>query len=194
MAHVLVDTGSSLNVLPKKALDRLDYEGLTLKPSNIVVRAFESSKRMVHVEVDIPVKVGSQTFESTFYVMDIRPSYSCLLGRPWIHEAGAVTSTLHQMLKYPVKGKIVTVHGEGEYMVSHMNSFKYVEMDGEFIETPCQNFEEVPQTMESTETITSVSKITRPPLKMASLKDARAVVEEGAQRAVRRARAGGPPL
>ena len=29
LAHVLVDTGSSLNVLLKKALDRLDYEGLT---------------------------------------------------------------------------------------------------------------------------------------------------------------------
>ena len=136
MAHVLVDTGSSLNVLPKKALDWLDYEGLTLKPSNIVVRAFDGSKRMVHGEVDIPVKVGSQTFESTFYVMDIRPSYPCLLGHPWIHEVGAVTSTLHQILKYPVKGKIVTVRGEEEYMVSHLNSFRYVEMDGEFIETP----------------------------------------------------------
>ena len=81
--------------------------------------------------MDIPVKVGSHTFGSTFYVMDIRPSYSCLLGRPWIHKAGAVTSTLHQMLKYPVKGKIVTVRGEEEYMVNHLNSFRYVEMDGE---------------------------------------------------------------
>ena len=44
--------------------------------------------------------------------------------------------------------------------------------------------------MASTETITN----TKPPLKMASLKDARAVIEEGAQRVVRRARAGGPPL
>ena len=68
MAHVLVDNGSSLNVFPKKALDQLDCEGLTLKPSNIVVRAFDGSKRMVHGEVDIPVKVGSQTFGSTFYV------------------------------------------------------------------------------------------------------------------------------
>ena len=144
MAHVLVDTGSSLNVLPKKVLDRLYCEGLILNPSNIVVRAFDGSKRMVHGEVDIPVKVGSQTFVSTFYVIDIKPSYSCLLGRPWINKAGAVTSTLHQMLKYPVKGNIVTVRGEEEYMVSYLNSFCYVEMDGEFIETPCQNFEEVP--------------------------------------------------
>ena len=59
MAHVLVDIGPSLNVLPKMAMDRLDCEGLTLKPSNIVVRAFDGSKTMVHGEVDIPVKVGS---------------------------------------------------------------------------------------------------------------------------------------
>ena len=91
---------------------------------------------MVHGEVDIPVKVGSQTFASIFYVMDIRPSYSCLLGRPWIHRAEAVTSTLHQMLKYPLQGEIVTVRGEEEYMLSHLNSFRYVEMDGEFIKTP----------------------------------------------------------
>ena len=128
---------------------------LTLNPSNIVVRAFDGSKRMVHGEVDIPIKVGSHTFWSTFYVMDIRPSYSCLLGHPWIHEAGAVTSTLHQMLKYPVKGKIVIVRGEEEYMVSHLNSFRYVEMDGEFIETPCHNFEEGPQILASTETTTN---------------------------------------
>ena len=52
-------------------------------------------------------------------------------------------------------------------------------MDGEFIETPCQNFEEVPQTIVVTKATTAVLEITRPPLKMASLKDARAVIEEG---------------
>ena len=112
LAHVLVDTGSSLNVVPKNALDILDCEGLTLKPSNIVVRDFDGSKRMVHEEVDIPIKVSFQTFDSTFYMMDIRPSYSYLLGHPWIHGAGAITSTLHQMMKYPVKGNIVTVRHE----------------------------------------------------------------------------------
>ena len=122
LAHVLVDTGSSLNVLPKKALDRLDCEGLELKPSDIVVRAFDGSKRMVHGEVEIPIKIGTEVFKTTFYVMDIRPSYSCLLGRPWIHNAGAVTSSLHQMLKYPVKGKIITVHGGNLVMEKKENT------------------------------------------------------------------------
>ena len=104
-------------------------------------------------------------------------------------------------------------------MASHLISFRYVELDGEFIENMFQHFEEVPQTVAVTKTISKAPKITRPPLKMASLKDAKAVVQEGgctiwgqlsdipyksdkfrldftsrAQKAVRRARVGGPPL
>ncbi|KAI5445748.1 hypothetical protein KIW84_013834 [Lathyrus oleraceus] len=103
-SHVLVDTGSSLNVLPKKALTKLDCDDATLRPSNLVVRAFDGSKRAVCGEVELPVKIGPQVFKSTFYVMDIQPAYNCLLGRPWIHAVGAVTSTLHQKLKYGLEG------------------------------------------------------------------------------------------
>ena len=145
LSHVLVDTCSSLNVFPKAALDKLDYEGIVLKSSDIVVRDFDGSKRMVHGEVDLPVKVGSQIFDSTFYMMEILPTYSCLLGRPWIHGVGVVTSTLHQKLKYPMRGKIVTICGKEEYMVRHLNSFKYVEVDSEFVDTPFQTFEVVSQ-------------------------------------------------
>ena len=60
--HVLVDTGSLLNVILKGALDRLYCEGVVLKPSDIIVRAFDGSKRMVHGEVKLPIKVGSQIF------------------------------------------------------------------------------------------------------------------------------------
>ena len=83
------------------------------------------------------------------------------------------------MLKYPVQGKIIIVHGEEEYMISHLNSFGYIELDGEFIETPFQHFEEVAQKIEATKTVSSVPMITKPPPQMSSLKDARAVVEEG---------------
>ena len=53
-------------------------------------------------------------------------------------------------------------------MISHLNSFRYVELDGEFIETPFQHFEEIPQDVAVTRV---VPKITRPALKMSSLKD-----------------------
>ena len=60
------------------------------------------------------------------------------------------------------------VHGEPPQL------FPVCEDGWEFIETPFQHFEEVPQTLASTETVTE-----DPPMKMASFKDARDVVEKG---------------
>ena len=60
-----------------------------------------------------------------------------------------------------------------------MNSFWYVELDGEFIETPFQHFEEVSQEIAATKAVSSTHVITKPVPRMSSLKDARAVVEEG---------------
>lgn len=170
LSHVLVDTGSSLNVLPKSALMKIDYAGVEIRPSDLIVKAFDGSKRSVFGEVDLPVKIDPQTFIVTFYVMDIHPAYFCLLGRPWIHGAGAVTSTLHQKLKYPASGKIVTVCGEEEYMVSQLSSYKYVEVEGEVHETPCQAFEAV-------QVVNIPQK--KQVVTMTSLKDAKAVIEAG---------------
>lgn len=44
---MLVDIGSSLNVLPKSSLSKLTIEGLVMKPSELVVRAFDGSGRIV---------------------------------------------------------------------------------------------------------------------------------------------------
>ena len=102
-------------------------------------------------------------------------------------------------------------------MVSHLNSFKYVEMDGEFIETPCQSFEVVPPIVVATKCSSNESKVVKVVPKMVSVKDTCAVIEEGkcdtwghlldipfkadkfglgftvkAQKEVRRARAGKP--
>ncbi|XP_058752426.1 uncharacterized protein LOC131625597 [Vicia villosa] len=178
LAHVLVDNGSSLNVLPKMVLDKLNPEGIMLKSSDVIVKAFDGSMSTVYSEVELPIKVGSQTFNTVFYVMDIHPAYSCLLGRPWIHGANVVTSTLHQKLKYPAKAKIVIVYGEEEYVVSFIDETKYVEFTGETFESPRQAFELVPQVIPGAKPAHNVPKVARIPPTMASLKGARAVVEE----------------
>ena len=82
-------------------------------------------------------------------------------------------------MKYPVKGKIVTVYGEEEFMVSHLNSFKYVEMVGEFIENPCQAFEVVSPLVAAAKATPDVPKAVKDMPRMASLKDAHVVIEDG---------------
>ena len=86
---------------------------------------------------------------------------------------------LHQMLKYPVQGEIITVHGEEEYMISHLNSFCYVELDGEFIEMPFQHFEEVSPEVAVVKIMVEVPIVPKHVPRMASLKDAEALIKEG---------------
>src|ERR1043165_7669900 len=52
LSNVLVDTGSSLNVMPKTTLARLAYKGTPMKFNDIIVRAFDGSRKAVIGEVD----------------------------------------------------------------------------------------------------------------------------------------------
>ncbi|KAI5433952.1 hypothetical protein KIW84_020981 [Lathyrus oleraceus] len=66
MSNVLVDTGSSLNVLPKSTLSRLSYQGPPMRQSGVVVKAFDGSRKTVIGEVDLPIKIGPSDFQITF--------------------------------------------------------------------------------------------------------------------------------
>ena len=143
VAKVLIDNGSSLNVMPKTTLEKLPFSASRLKPSSMVVRAFDGTRREVMGEIDIPIQIGPHTCNVVFQVMDINPAYSCLLGRPWIHALGVVPSTLHQKLKFAVGGLLVIVSGEEDMLVSCPSSAPYVEAVEESLETAFQSFEVV---------------------------------------------------
>ncbi|XP_045822052.1 uncharacterized protein LOC123914933 [Trifolium pratense] len=147
LSKVLIDNGSSLNVMPKRTFDKLNSEGAVMRPSTLVVKAFDGSERTVMGEIDLPVLVGPQLFTITFQVMDINPAYSCLLGRPWIHSAGVVTSTLHQKLKFMSNGKIIIVSSQEDIIVSHLSAFQYIEEDEQAVEIPFQALEVATVTM-----------------------------------------------
>ncbi|XP_027188420.1 uncharacterized protein [Cicer arietinum] len=141
ISRVLIDNGSSLNVISKSTLAKLPCDGTYMRPSPMVVRAFDGSRREVMGEIDLPIQIGPVTFEITFHVMDIVPAYSCLLGRPWIHSAGVVPSTLHQKLKYMINDQLVIVSGEGDLLVSNFSTTPYVETTKDALETAFQTLE-----------------------------------------------------
>ncbi|RDX74723.1 hypothetical protein CR513_45486, partial [Mucuna pruriens] len=66
IVRVLIDNGSSLNVMPKAMLDKLYSTGSTLKISSVVVKAFDGSKPEVMGEITLPVRIGPTTFDITF--------------------------------------------------------------------------------------------------------------------------------
>ncbi|KAI5410512.1 hypothetical protein KIW84_055862 [Lathyrus oleraceus] len=148
----------------KSTLSRLSYQGDPMRYSGVIVKAFDGSRKTVIGEVGLPVKIGPSDFQITFQVMDIYPTYSYLLGRPWIHEERSVTPTLHEKLKFVKSGKLVIVGGEKALLVSLLSSISYVEAEDE-VGTPFQGL-----------SITEERRVGAP---MSSFKDAKKIVEDG---------------
>ena len=94
-----------------------------------MVKAFDGSRKAVIGEADLVITVGPHDFLVTFQIMNINAAYSCLLGRPWIHQAGEVTSTLHQKLKFVKEGKLVVVEGEEAMLISNLSSFSHIDAE-----------------------------------------------------------------
>ena len=61
--------------------------------------------------IRLPMQASVDVVEVDFIVVDIFSPYTTIMGRPWLHTLGAVSSTLHQKVKYPSRGKVVEIVG-----------------------------------------------------------------------------------
>ena len=50
--------------------------------------------------------------EVDFIVVDAYSPYTAIIARPWLHALGAVSSTLHQKVKYLSEGQVKEVKGD----------------------------------------------------------------------------------
>ncbi|XP_039000331.1 uncharacterized protein LOC120126117 [Hibiscus syriacus] len=128
LSRVLISDGSALNVIPLVTLKKLPVDSTLKRNCQSMVRSFDGTEREVLGKIDIPLTIGPATFEVEFLVMDIKPTYNCLLGRHWIHQAGAVSSTLHQRLKFVFDGRLVCIHAE-EDIIASVPAAPYVEVE-----------------------------------------------------------------
>ncbi|EOX99761.1 Uncharacterized protein TCM_008644 [Theobroma cacao] len=127
----------------------------------MIVRAFDGMKREVVWDIEIPIEIGPCTFTTEFQVMDIAPSYNYLLGRPWIHLAGAIPSSLHQKVKFIVDGKIVCVNGEDDLLISKPADTPYVEAVEEVLECSFRSFQFVNTTYVGEGTTPPISRLSK---------------------------------
>ncbi|XP_070036983.1 uncharacterized protein [Nicotiana tomentosiformis] len=115
--RVMLDSGSMVDICPLSTLQRMEIGTERIRPNNVCVRAFDGSKRDTIGEINLILIIGPVDFEVTFQILDMDTSYNFLLGRPWIHAAGAVPSTLYQMVEFEYKNQEIIVHGEDEQSI-----------------------------------------------------------------------------
>uniref|UniRef100_A0A2N9GJ26 Integrase catalytic domain-containing protein n=1 Tax=Fagus sylvatica TaxID=28930 RepID=A0A2N9GJ26_FAGSY len=95
--------------------------------NGMVVRAFDGTRREVLGEIDLPVEIGPQVYDINFQVLRIDSPYNLLLGRPWLHTAGAVPSSLHQKMKLIIGNQLVTILAEEPISIYNDGEIPYID-------------------------------------------------------------------
>ncbi|PKI57414.1 hypothetical protein CRG98_022193 [Punica granatum] len=106
LLKVLTATQVPKDTAPDNIEETMNVDMSRIRASKTTVRAFDGSRREVNGEIDLLIDVGPCSFSVTFQILEIPNAFSLLLGRPWIHAAGAVPSSLHQKLKFFVEDSL----------------------------------------------------------------------------------------
>ena len=107
--RVMVDQGSVAEIMYPDL-----YKGPSLRVKNLTpysspLVSFEGKVIIPKGQIRLPVQTGSETVEIDFIVVDAYSPYTAIVARPWFHTLGAVSSTLHQKVKYLSDGQIIPV-------------------------------------------------------------------------------------
>ena len=111
MKRVLVDQGSTIKIMYPDL-----YKGLNLKPEDLTAYdsplvSFEGKTVTPRDQIKLPIQTGSDVVEVDFIVVDAYSPYIAIVARPWLHALGAVSSTLHQKVKYPSERQVKEIVG-----------------------------------------------------------------------------------
>ncbi|XP_023880576.1 uncharacterized protein LOC111992960 [Quercus suber] len=110
--RVMVDQGSGVEIM---YLDL--YKGLNLKledlmPYSFPLVSFDGKVVISKGQIRLPVQTGPEIIEIDFIVVDVYSPYTEIIAKPWLHTLGAVSSTLHQKVKYPCEGQVKEILGD----------------------------------------------------------------------------------
>ena len=110
--RVMVDQGSAAEIMYPDLYKGLSLRAEDLTPYSSPLVSFEGKVIIPKGQIRVPVQIGSETVEVDFIVVDAYSPYTAIVTRPWLHTLGAVSSTLHQKVKYPSEGQIEEILGD----------------------------------------------------------------------------------
>ena len=118
MLPILLDNDPALNVCPLVTAIALGFSPSDFGPSIQTVRAYDETQRTVMGTLTTHVMIGPVRYSILFHVLRIQSSFNLLLAPPWIHEASAIPSSLHQKVKFIHEGRIITIQSDKDVVTS----------------------------------------------------------------------------
>ncbi|XP_026430820.1 uncharacterized protein LOC113327920 [Papaver somniferum] len=111
MDKVLVDMGSSVDILFYNAFKAIGYKDADMIPSTYTRYGFNGVATNTKGEINMTIFAGEVETNVTVCVVDLESPYNGLMGRPWIHEIKGVASTYHQVIRFPMPSGIGEIRG-----------------------------------------------------------------------------------
>ena len=109
--RVLVDQGSAVGVMYPDLYKGLNLKLEDLTPYDSPLVSFKGKTVTPMGQIRLPIQTGSDMVEVDFIMVDAYSPYTAIVARPWLHAIGAVSSTLHQKVKYPSEGQVMEIVG-----------------------------------------------------------------------------------
>ena len=110
--RVMVDQGSAAKIMYPDLYKELNLKAEDLMPYSSPLVSFKGKIIIPKGQVKLPVQTGSEVVEVDFIVVDAYSPYTAIVAKPWLHTLGAISSTLHQKVKYPSGGQIKEILGD----------------------------------------------------------------------------------
>ena len=113
---VLIDNGSSTDIIFPSAFEKMGIRREKLEPVNALLLGFSGEKVLPLGSVQLVLTLGDPPCQATttikFLIVDAPSAYSMLLGRPSLNAIRVVPSAYHMVVKFPMENGVGMVRGD----------------------------------------------------------------------------------